>query len=104
MCADAVLTPTAIAATTVAAATRIALIRSIEPASLRLQRGLCAGNAGDRHAIRRAAHVVEPGHVEEGDRGGIAAVLAADAEPEVGLRLAAGPGPEPDEPSDSRLV
>src|SRR5688572_26611581 len=30
--------------------------------------GLGRGDARDRHAIRRAAHVVEPRHVEEVDR------------------------------------
>ena len=47
--------------------------------------GLGGGQAGDRHAERRAAHVVEAGVVEQGDRLGVAAVLAAHAELELGL-------------------
>ena len=40
---------------------------------------------GDRHAIRRAAHVVEPGELEERDRVRVAAVLPADPELESGF-------------------
>src|SRR5689334_17653584 len=54
--------------------------------------GLRGRHPGDRHAVRRAAHVVEPRHVEERDRVRVAAVLAADAELEVRLLLAPGPG------------
>src|SRR5690348_3003881 len=54
---------------------------------------------GDRHAIRRAAHVVEPRHVEEVDRVGVAAVLAADAELQLRLGLAARPRREPHQPA-----
>ena len=61
-------------------------------------------HAGDRHPVGRAGHVVEPGAVEEGDAVGIAAVLAADPELEVGTCLAADPRREADEPSDARLV
>src|SRR3954454_20338797 len=49
------------------------------------QRGLGGGHTGDRHPVRRAAHVIEPGQLEERDRVGIAPVLATDAELEVGL-------------------
>src|SRR3954449_7762388 len=58
----------------------------------------------DRHAVRRAAHVVEPGHVEEVDRVGVAAVLTADAELQIRLGLAPGPRGEPDQPADAGLV
>src|SRR5690606_17051046 len=44
---------------------------------------------GDRHPVRRAADVVEPHRLEEVDRRGIAAVLTADAELDVGARLPA---------------
>ena len=52
-----------------------------------LQRRLRGGEAGERDAVRRAAHVVEPDPVAELDRGGLAAVLAADAELDLRLRL-----------------
>src|SRR5205807_7445647 len=51
--------------------------------------GVGGGEAGDGHAVGRARHVVEPDLVEELHRGWITAVLAADAELEVGPRLAA---------------
>jgi hypothetical protein len=43
-------------------------------------RRLGGGEPRDRHPVGRAGDVVEPGHVEELDRVGIAAVLAADPE------------------------
>ena len=60
----------------------------VEPPAARPDDRLGGGEAGDRHAERRAAHVVEAGVVEQGDRLGVAAVLAAHAELElrVGLR------------------
>ena len=45
--------------------------------------GLRRGQPGDRHPERRAGHVVEADLVEQRDRLGVAAVLAADAELEV---------------------
>ena len=48
------------------------------------QRRLRGGEAGDRDAEGGARDVVEPRLFAEGDRGRIAAVLAADAELEVG--------------------
>src|SRR3972149_2855851 len=51
----------------------------------------------DRHAERRAAHVVQAGHVAKLDRRGIAAVLAADADFEIGPAGAA-PLPRPRPP------
>src|SRR4051794_24267683 len=57
-----------------------------------LDRRLRRGHARDRHAVRGAAHVVEPRHVEERDRVRVAAVLAADAELQVSLGFAPGPG------------
>ena len=50
---------------------------------------LSSSQARDRHAEGRAAHVVEAHVVAELDGGGIAAVLAADAQLDVGAGLAA---------------
>src|SRR5215204_6553306 len=66
--------------------------------------GLRGCDPRDRHAVRRAAHVVEARDVEEGDRRGIAPVLAADAELQVRLGLAPSPRAEPDQPAHARLV
>lgn len=55
------------------------------------QRGPAGLEPGHRDPERRAGDVVEPHLVEEVDRGGVAPVLAADAEVEVGACLA----PEP---------
>src|SRR5262245_44091735 len=74
---------------------------SARPAGDRRLRG---GDAGDRHAVRGAADVVDPGKVEEGDRGRGARVLSADPETEVGPGLASDPGGKPDEPADAGLV
>ncbi len=49
----------------------------------RAQGRLRCGQARDRHPEGRTAHVVEPRPVTEVDRGGIAAVLAADSEVKV---------------------
>src|SRR5215218_5040516 len=67
-------------------------------------RRLRSRDSSDRHAIRRAADVVEAGELEERDRVGVAAVLAADTEPELRLLLPSGPRREPHEPSHARLV
>src|SRR5438128_735543 len=53
------------------------------------KRGLRRRKARDRHAERRTRDVVEPDLVAEGDRGRIAAMLAADAELQSVARLAA---------------
>src|SRR5512133_1377649 len=53
---------------------------------------LGSGDTGDGHAVGAARHVVDAGVVEEVDRVGVAPVLAADAERDVGLGLAAQPG------------
>src|SRR5262245_39557499 len=55
---------------------------------LHRQRRLCSSEPRHRHTIRRRAHVVETDRVEEVHGCGIAAVLAADAEFQVGPRLA----------------
>ena len=54
---------------------------------------------GTRNGEQR--HVVEPGVVEEGDRLGVAAVLAAHAELEVGLGRAAPLGADADQLADA---
>src|SRR5579859_108281 len=46
----------------------------------RVEGGLGRRQPGDRHAVGRAADIVEADAVAEGDRGGIATVLAADAQ------------------------
>ena len=56
---------------------------------LRLDRRLGGGQPGDRHAVGRAAHVVQPGLEAELDRGRVAALLAADADLQVAARRAA---------------
>src|SRR5262245_59336866 len=53
------------------------------------ERGLGGREAGDGNAERRAGDVVEREFMAEGDRGRVAAVLAADADLELGARLAA---------------
>ena len=54
------------------------------------QRRLRRRQPGDRHAVGRGADVIEADALAEGDAGRIAAMLAADAELEVGR---APPGP-----------
>ena len=54
-----------------------------------LQRRVCGRHSGDRHPEGRAADVVETRLVEKDDRGRISAVLAADADLQVGAGLAA---------------
>src|SRR5436190_13549568 len=53
------------------------------------QRGLCRGQPRDRNPVGAGADVIEPDLVEEMDRRRVAAVLAADAELEIGPRRAA---------------
>ena len=54
-----------------------------------LDRSLCGGQAGDGHAEGGAGHVVQAHLVAELHGGGVAAVLAADAQVQVGTGLAA---------------
>src|SRR5262249_48522865 len=70
--------------------------RSASVADLDRERRLRRGEARDRHAIGRRADVVEADVVEEVHRGGVAAVLAADAE----LQVAARPPPALDAGAD----
>src|SRR6185312_850567 len=59
------------------------------PGAVILQLRLGRREPGDRHAIGRAAHVIETDVAAEADRGGIAAMLAANPDLEVRARLAA---------------
>src|SRR5919106_5416134 len=104
MCADAVVTATTTATASTTRATKADRVRFIGGGILCSQRRLRGSNPGDRHPVRRAADVVEPGQLEERDRLGVAAVLAADAEPDLGLRLAPDPCRQPHEPPHARLV
>src|SRR5205823_760600 len=79
-------------------------VRSGESSSGWARRAGYERDAGDRHPERRAAHVVESRHLEELDRLGIAPVLAADPQLEIGLRLASGPRGQPDEPPHAEPV
>ena len=54
-----------------------------------LDGGLCGGQTGDGDTEGRAGHVVETHLVAEGHAGGIAAVLAADAQVQLGIGAAA---------------
>ena len=65
------------------------------------QRRLGGGEASDRDAERGARDVVETRQFAEGDRGRIAAVLAADAELKVGTGRAAARGGDGDEFADA---
>src|SRR5262245_61580275 len=65
--------------------------------ALRRERRLGRGEAGDRYAVGRAGDVIEASGLAERDRGGIAAVLAADAKLDVAPLGAASLGREPDQ-------
>src|SRR4051794_13363855 len=68
------------------------------------ERGLRGGEAGDRDAVGRAGDVVEADRMAEGDGGGIAAVLAADADLERGARHTTACDADLDELADAFLV
>src|SRR5262245_55403521 len=57
-------------------------------ADLICQRRVSGGQQRDRHAVRRTAHVIQPDLVAEDHRFGVAAVLAADADLQIGARRA----------------
>ena len=59
----------------------------VAAARLPAQRGLRRGQTRDRDPERRARHVIESGAMAELDARGIAAVLSADADLELGPRL-----------------
>ena len=56
------------------------------------ERGLRRSESRNRHAKRRTGHVIERNLVAKRNRGGIAAVLAANAEFWIFVRLAASAG------------
>src|SRR5271165_1727945 len=68
------------------------------------ERGLRGRESGDRDAERRARDVVEMNGLAERDRGGIATVLAADANLEVRSDRAATLGGDLDEFSDANGI
>src|SRR3954468_13623409 len=61
------------------------------------ERRLGRGQAGDRHAVGRGADIIEADALAEGDRGGVPAMLAADAELEAALHRPAALGGERDQ-------
>src|SRR6476646_11146887 len=69
-----------------------------------LQRRLRRREACERDAIGRAAHVVEPDPMAELHRRRLAAVLTADAELDLRLRLPAPPHRDPHQVADTVLV
>src|SRR5882757_1217015 len=83
----------------------LTLYRDLRLAGNRLpQRGLRRGKACDRDAIGRARDVVEADLVAERHRGGIAAMLAANPDLEIGPRLAAARHADLDEFADAIAI
>src|SRR5690349_15937581 len=68
------------------------------------ERGVGGGEPGDRDAQRRAADVVEAEPVAEVDAARITAMLAADADVEIGARCAAPVDRDLHEVADAALV
>src|SRR5436190_19416591 len=71
---------------------------------VRVERRLRGSEPRDRHPEGRAADVVQAGHVEERDRIGVAAVLAAYPELEPRVPLAADPCGQSHQPANAGLV
>ena len=69
-----------------------------------LNRSLSSSQACDRHTERRAADVVQANIVAELDAGGIAAVLAADTQAQVGTGLTAIVSSHLDQLADTDLI
>ena len=65
------------------------------------ERRLRRRQPGDRDAVGRGADIIEAGRLAEGDAGGIAAMLAANAELEAGLRRPAPLDGERDQLADA---
>src|SRR5262249_50680285 len=74
---------------------------SVSVPHLHGERSLGGREARDRDAVRRRAYVVEPHIVEEVDRRGVAAVLAADAELQVLACLAPALDADADDVADA---
>src|SRR5699024_3939160 len=68
------------------------------------ERSLRGGQTGDGHTEGRAADVVQADVVAELDRRGVAAVLAADAQTQVGTGGAAVGGSHLDQAADADLI
>jgi hypothetical protein len=66
--------------------------------------GLRRGEPRDRHPERRTRHVIKPNLVTEGDRGRIAAVLAANAELELAADFAAPLASDADQFADAVAI
>ena len=66
--------------------------------------GLGGSQAGDRHAVGGAGHVVQANLVAELHGGGIAAVLAADTQVDVGAGLLAQLGGHGDQLAHAVLI
>ena len=71
---------------------------------LLLERRLGRGETGDRHAERRAGHVVHAHAVTEFHRRGLATMLPADADLELGPRSPAEAHRQFDELADALLI
>src|SRR5512135_347959 len=101
------MTPPTAAPTTIAKTMKI---RSMLTLASRLarsafaERGLRRGKTRDRHAKRRARHVIELGFVAERNRRRIAAMFAADADLEFGPRLASAFDADAHQLADALLV
>src|SRR5580704_1222132 len=68
------------------------------------QLGLRGGEAGDRHAVRRARDVIEARLAAEADRGRVAAMLAANSELQFGPGLPAALDGDLDQLADTFRV
>ena len=66
--------------------------------------GLGGSQTGDRHAVGGAGHVVQANLVAELHGAGIAAVLAADAQTQIGTGLAAVVGSHLDQLANADLI
>src|SRR5206468_9718786 len=68
------------------------------------ERRLRGSESGQRYAVGRARHIVEPELMAEGDRLRLAAVLAADAHLQVGLRRPPALDADPHQVADTTDV
>src|SRR5712691_3421189 len=85
-------------------ARHLAARRNVFGAARVLQRSLGGSEPRDRHAIRRAADVVEPELVAELHGGTVAPMLAADADLDVRLRAPPPLDADPHQVADAALV
>src|SRR6202020_3346439 len=66
--------------------------------------GLRRRQPRDRHAVGRALDIIEANLVAERDRSRIAAMLAANADLEIGAGLAPARDPDPDQLADAVAI